>query len=129
MSFSQEQLTIEFLKELYDEHLKDPSPAHVLQFDDIWARVTDRHPDIESNVASAAFAALYSGQWINQWNCTDGKKTIQINEDGIAAYQQMLASARAGKKERLTRGLMILGAVVAVGGLTITVLGLFGWWK
>jgi hypothetical protein len=120
MGMSQEQLTREFLKELYDEHVKDPSPAHVLQFDDVWARVTGRHPKVESNFASAAFNALYAGQWINQWNGTDGKKTIQISENGISAYKAILASDKTEKKERFGRRLALFGAAV---GLCSFVLG------
>jgi predicted nucleotide-binding protein len=92
VAVSRDQLTFEFLKELFDEHERDPLPTHWVRLDDIWKRVVEKYGDsLSSELATAAFNHLYAGRLINQINGPANAKNIQINERGIVAYQQMNA--------------------------------------
>jgi predicted nucleotide-binding protein len=93
VAVSRDQLTFEFLKELFDEHEQNPLPTHWVKFDEIWKRVVEKYGEsLSSGLATAAFNHLYAGQLINQVIGPKNVKDIQINERGIAAYQQMNAS-------------------------------------
>lgn len=122
MSDLREKLTFEFLQVLHAEHLKNPIPSHTVDFDHVWSRVTDRHPKLDSETASAAFNTLYAGRWINQWTDESGKKLIQINEAGIAAYRELLGVTKSEKKEQEERHWKLLGALIAIAGLAFAVM-------
>lgn len=119
MKITREKLTFEFLEALHEEHERDPLPTHTVMLDDIWKRVTGRHRRVTAELASVAFNQLYAGHLINQWNHQDGKKEIQLNERGLAAYNQMKGQFKSTKKEREEYNFKLLTAILAIAGLIV----------
>jgi len=124
MNVTRERLTFEFLDELYREHELDPLPSHWVPLDVIWERVTKKYGKgrLSSELASAAFNQLYAQELINVVKHPDGKKMMQLNQSGVAAYHAAKASFKSEKRTKKEYNLKLLGLLVALAALLFAVI-------
>jgi len=91
----------------------------------IWERVTKKYGKrLSSELASAAFNQLFAQQLINLVKHPDGKRMMQLNQDGVAAYQATKASFKSEKQTKREYNLKVWGFVVGLGALVLALIKL-----